>query len=648
MTATHTKAPPLVDRVFNAVQTITRAYEDENGNRVIEGIATTPTEDRYGDVVDPMGVKFKLPLPLLWQHVPDHVVGNVVGAEVTPKGIAFRAIFAPANILSTIDQHWAELKAGLIRYVSVGFRSLKSSNTKTGLRFDEWEWLELSCVTIPANPDAGITSIRAFALPATDTPATFSRTTPAGTSAAHPVARTGNKPMGLKEKILARKARVAELRARIAELAELEEPTADEKRELDEAITACEAEVAELDQAERALGAIEAKARVVTTTGNTANTPNAPAVINNTNRTATRQREKGELLFRIAGAHLVAHVARRPVEQVLAELYPDDQHVRGFHDALLVRAASAPAMTTVPAWAGYLVQETWGEFLDLLRPVSVYGQLAPMGLRFTFGRFGKINVPSRLPTPNLAGDFIAEGAPIPVKQGAFASTPLTPKKLAVISTYTREMARGTGGQIQTIIRDAMIEDTAQVLDTRLLDNVAASAIRPAGLLNGVTPIPSSGATLEDVIADFRALIGALQAENGGRRIVFLANPQQALGLGLLTNAAGSFMFASALTANPTVLGYTMIVSNNVPAGTLIAVDVADFATVADDSPQFDVSEQATLHMEDTTPLPIVDGTPASPVRSLFQTDTVGLRMIQQMDWLMRRPDMVAAVTGITW
>jgi hypothetical protein len=38
-----------------------KAVNDEEG--VIEGIASTPTTDRMGDIVEPKGAEFKLPLP---------------------------------------------------------------------------------------------------------------------------------------------------------------------------------------------------------------------------------------------------------------------------------------------------------------------------------------------------------------------------------------------------------------------------------------------------------------------------------------------------------------------------------------------------------------------------------------------------------
>jgi hypothetical protein len=59
--------------------------------RVITGIATTPTPDRYGDIVDPLGVKFKNPMPLLWQHKSAEPVGTVRFSKATKDGIEFEA-----------------------------------------------------------------------------------------------------------------------------------------------------------------------------------------------------------------------------------------------------------------------------------------------------------------------------------------------------------------------------------------------------------------------------------------------------------------------------------------------------------------------------------------------------------------------------
>ena len=49
--------------------------------RIIRGIATTPAVDRVGDVVEPMGVRFKNPMPFLWQHDATKPIGTQPGYQ---------------------------------------------------------------------------------------------------------------------------------------------------------------------------------------------------------------------------------------------------------------------------------------------------------------------------------------------------------------------------------------------------------------------------------------------------------------------------------------------------------------------------------------------------------------------------------------
>ena len=45
--------------------------------RIIKGIASTPSPDRADDIVDPQGAKFALPIPFLWQHMHSQPIGEV-------------------------------------------------------------------------------------------------------------------------------------------------------------------------------------------------------------------------------------------------------------------------------------------------------------------------------------------------------------------------------------------------------------------------------------------------------------------------------------------------------------------------------------------------------------------------------------------
>jgi uncharacterized protein len=152
-----------MERAYSLL-TIRSADDDA---RVITGIASTPTPDRYDDIVEPLGAKFSIPMPLLWQHKHDSPVGTVEFAELTDEGIPFRAQLAsveePGRLKERLDEAWQSVKAKLVRAVSIGFRPLEYAwMDNGGIRYLSWEWLELSLVTIPANSDATINTIRSL------------------------------------------------------------------------------------------------------------------------------------------------------------------------------------------------------------------------------------------------------------------------------------------------------------------------------------------------------------------------------------------------------------------------------------------------------------------------------------------------------
>lgn len=138
----------------------------DEGERVIEGIATTPETDRMGDVVEPKGATFKLPIPLLWSHDSTQPIGHVERAKVTPQGIEVWARIVKVNdagrLKERLDEAWHSIKSGLVRGLSIGFRPIDTEPIKGtfGLKFTAWEWLELSTVVVPANSDASITAIK--------------------------------------------------------------------------------------------------------------------------------------------------------------------------------------------------------------------------------------------------------------------------------------------------------------------------------------------------------------------------------------------------------------------------------------------------------------------------------------------------------
>lgn len=143
-----------------------KAITETDDERTITGIASTPNMDRDSDVMDMMGAKFALPIPLLWQHNHNMPVGEVTSATVTPDGIEIVAKIAKIDeegvLKNRIDEAWQSIKSGLVKCLSVGFRAIDYDYIADsyGLNIKSWEWYELSVVTVPANADAIITSAK--------------------------------------------------------------------------------------------------------------------------------------------------------------------------------------------------------------------------------------------------------------------------------------------------------------------------------------------------------------------------------------------------------------------------------------------------------------------------------------------------------
>jgi HK97 family phage prohead protease len=134
-----------------------RAVNDDAGT--IEGIATTPTPDRMGDVVKPEGAEFKLPLPLLWQHDSHQPIGKWTSITEDARGLRVEG-----KLVLEVRQGaeaLALLRAQALNGLSIGFRTLRSERGPNGGRIiTEIELPEVSLVTMPAANKARVDSVK--------------------------------------------------------------------------------------------------------------------------------------------------------------------------------------------------------------------------------------------------------------------------------------------------------------------------------------------------------------------------------------------------------------------------------------------------------------------------------------------------------
>lgn len=143
--------------------------EDNGGDVLIEGYASTPDLDRYRDIVEPKAFQDALELymknpVILYQHNADRPVGLATATKITGKGFWIRATIKEADTKEKVLN-------GLMRAFSIGYIPLESAlEHEDGTPFNAekdsyWDatlvrvikkldLVEISIVSTPANGNA--------------------------------------------------------------------------------------------------------------------------------------------------------------------------------------------------------------------------------------------------------------------------------------------------------------------------------------------------------------------------------------------------------------------------------------------------------------------------------------------------------------
>jgi HK97 family phage prohead protease/HK97 family phage major capsid protein len=613
----------------------------------LEFVLSDATVDRYGDVVEPTGWdlrNFKKNPIALFGHASGFPIGRWANIRVEGGRLLARLDLAAKGTSARIDELISLVEQGILRAVSVGFRPLEQEpidkNQPYGAqRYTRQELLETSLVSVPANP-AALAVAKSLNLSSETLSLAFGEQADTrrrdlsvtGEHAAFPSSqRTLPKMQTLSMRIEHAQNDLVTKRDQLVELNAADELDLDAIEGLTGQIEIAERTVAALKASEAKIGlsAAPAGARVE---------PQARRPL------GYGQKEVNgfDLMVRAIVVHGLAHHNNKSVEDVLQERYPG-------HDAtaVITKADQTIGTTTVSGWAAELVQTVNQGFVDALTGFSIYPELRRRGIGLNFDGIGTIALPGRT-AGTAGGGFFAEGAPIRVGKLTTTSVSLSPFQWGVIVPFSRKLMRHSTPAIEALVRQAILEDAALALDPLLLDATAASTARPAGLLNGVSAVATGfgGGDHEAVKEDFKALLAPFYAANAADGITVVMNPAQGLNLSLMAGPEGDPNWFERIGKRVTLLE-----STHATAGRLVALRNSDFATAMGDTPSFDVSEEATIHMEDTTPLEIVSGTgptTADPVRSLWQTASVGVRMINELTWKMRRTGMVQWIDGTSW
>lgn len=610
----------------------------DEDKRIIEGIASTPTPDRVGDVVVPEGMEFKTPFPFLYQHNSRQPIGIVTDAKVNADGMRVKVQIAKGGVAPFIDEAWALIKEGLIRGLSIGFRSLEESWDKTlnGYRYLRTEIMELSAVTIPANAEASITSIKSISadqlaalgnehrgavrLDKSNQPGASGKTTRTTTV------------KSISEQIAAFE---ATRQANVARQEAIRAKTADEGRAMDDAEgQEFDGLGAENDTIDKELVRLRRHQKQI---------ENAQPVQGVTNPESAASVRSGVI---VRGPQLPQGTAftRYAIALMRAKgnLPQAAEIAKGWHDSTpeveaVLKVAVAAGTTTTDHWASQLADYTYmaSEFIEFLRPQTIIGKIP--GLR-------RVPFNIKLPLQNAGSSvgWVGEGAQKPVSKLNFDTVNFRFAKAAGIVVLTDELVRFSNPSAEALVRTDLAAAIAQFLDEQFIDPTVAEVanVSPASITNGAGTIAASGTdatAFRNDLADALTQMLNANVDPSGMHIVM--QPTLAVALSLMRNALGQQEFPGITASGGTIEGYSVVTSNSVPVGVVVFVKPSEILLADEGGINLDASTEASLVMDDGV-------SPAgTTLVSLWQKNMVALRAERIINWARRRDAAVFYITA---
>ena len=155
------------DDIFEAAGKLIEMIDEKEGkefkvnitkqqDNTFTAIASKEVVDRMGDIVKISGIKvdnyLKNPV-VLFNHNPDKIIGKAIDVLKTNDSLIVKIQFANTPLAQEVKELVSE---GFLNTLSIGFMSLqyKQNDNSNGIIYESVELLEISIVSVPANPEA--------------------------------------------------------------------------------------------------------------------------------------------------------------------------------------------------------------------------------------------------------------------------------------------------------------------------------------------------------------------------------------------------------------------------------------------------------------------------------------------------------------
>jgi HK97 family phage major capsid protein len=617
-------------------------------DRIVIGLATTPDPDNGGDIMDPDGAQFSLPMPFLWNHKLQEPIGQILEAQRVPEGIRIKAqiprVKEDGVVKTRTDEAWHSISSQppLVKGLSIGWNPIEFGRvpgTKY-TRHKRWFWGETSAVVLPMNAKATITAIKQL-----DQAASGHDSSGVSDNSNHQRGQKDARAMTTAEQIASFEAKRA---ASVAQMMGLMEKSAgstldDSDRE---AYTNLEREVESIDEHLPRLKKLEQmqlkSATPITPVTDTKSASDLRGGIVTPRVTVTPNVPKGTAFARMCMAMAAGK----------GDSYKTMQHAKQWHDSTpeveamvehmwQTKAAVAVGTTTDSTWAGPLVvTQPLNEFLELLRPRTLLGQIP--GLR-------QVPFNVSVPTQTTGGTYgwVGQNKPKPVTKADYSTVSVPFAKAAGIIVISEELAVLSTPSAEGLIREEMIAGMAQFLDTQFTDPAvtAVANVSPAAITVGASTAAASGATAAAARADLAASVAVFTAANiplSGS--VWLMNDSNAFGISMSMNALGQPLFPGMTAQGGTLFGMPVVVSNNV-SNRIVLVHAPSILFADEGGVRIDVSREATIQL-DSAPTDTVDAT--TFYHSLWQRNLIGLKAERMITWIRARTAAVRYITSAAY
>lgn len=436
--------------------------------------------------------------------------------------------------------------------------------------------------------------------------------------------------------------------AKAARMAEISQKAVDEGRSMNEA------EVEEFDTTDLEVNALDAdlirfqrlavlQSQATPVVTQKAANPGkvitgAPAII--VNREA-EEKFKGQMFTRMVIAKTLAQVLGISAIGIAQKRW-------GKSNPLLVeviKASVAGGGSDSGEWGAELVTADGrftGDFIEFLTSKTVFDKLA--------FREVPANITIKGQDGTGTGYWVGQSKSIPVSKADFLNVTLTPLKVGAIAVVSNELLRDSSPAAEELVRDSLVDASAQRVDTTLFSTTAASAgVSPAGLLNGLAAIAATGLDADSVRDGIRALYAPFLTAKNAKGLQLVMNPARAKAISLMVNALGQSEFPGLGADGGTLLGDKVETGDNINEAHVILLKPSDIYKIGDGGVEVSVSRDATIEQADNpagaTDTPVAQAN--YPV-SMFQSESTAIKVVRSINFAKRRTSAVAYVGDASW